>query len=211
MHRSGTSVLAHLLSVLGVNMGERFRPPDAHNPDGYFEDLDFRDLNQEILHAARGTWYQPPDPEAIIEALDVLDQQIAVLVARKNQGLWGFKDPRTCLTIPIIAPVLPRRTLYINLTRNREAVVRSLMRRAALRGYYETQRHWEDLYDTYQARTNAFLLRCRQPYLKLDYTRLLFEPRSVVITLCHLLNIPQENAPIEEATALIRLPEAKDE
>lgn len=210
MHRAGTSVLAHLLSTLGVNMGERFRAPDVHNPDGYFEDLDFRDLNQKILAAANGTWYQPPSADAIIDTVGTLDQDIALLIARKNHGLWGFKDPRTCLTIPVIAPALPRTVRYINLTRNREAVVRSLMKRAALRGYYETQRHWEALYDTYRERTNHFLMRCRQPYMKLDYTRLLFEPRSVVITLCHLLDIPQDTAPVEEATALIRLPEGKD-
>src|SRR5689334_14926006 len=52
MHRSGTSLTASLLSAAGVNMGGNLLPADAHNPDGYFEDVEFLELNRTILQQA---------------------------------------------------------------------------------------------------------------------------------------------------------------
>ena len=41
MHRSGTSLLASLLRILGAPFGERLLPPSRANQPGYFEDVDF--------------------------------------------------------------------------------------------------------------------------------------------------------------------------
>ena len=49
MHRSGTSLTASLLSALGVDLGRELLPPDKNNLRGYFEDIDFLDLQREIL------------------------------------------------------------------------------------------------------------------------------------------------------------------
>src|ERR1700709_755262 len=51
MHRSGTSFLASLLHGCGCLMGETLLPADAHNRPGYFEDLEFLDLNRRMLAA----------------------------------------------------------------------------------------------------------------------------------------------------------------
>ncbi|MGH9363240.1 MAG: hypothetical protein ACRD2T_15120, partial [Thermoanaerobaculia bacterium] len=52
MHASATSLAASLVAGLGVSLGERLLPPDAHNPAGYFEDLDFVELQSRMLQAA---------------------------------------------------------------------------------------------------------------------------------------------------------------
>ena len=46
MHRSGSSVVAGILSFLGVNMGEDLLPPTEHNPKGYYENPAFTYLNK---------------------------------------------------------------------------------------------------------------------------------------------------------------------
>ena len=49
MHRSGTSLVASLLSAIGVDMGQRLLPPDKGNPRGYFEDIDFLEFQRRAL------------------------------------------------------------------------------------------------------------------------------------------------------------------
>ena len=49
MHRSGTSLLASLLSTLSVDMGRNLLGPDAHNVRGYFEDVEFLTLQRRTL------------------------------------------------------------------------------------------------------------------------------------------------------------------
>lgn len=75
--RSGTSTIARLLHTeVGVNMGSRFREPDSANPDGYYEDLDFLEVNTDatLHHEHR---------EALLTQL---------FASRKE--LWGIKEPR---------------------------------------------------------------------------------------------------------------------
>ncbi len=80
--RSGTSLVARLLhNNLGIKMGDRFREPDASNPKGFFEDLDFRDLNQRRLTNKCSNEY--------------FQTQLAYLV-HLRRGDWGIKDPRIC-------------------------------------------------------------------------------------------------------------------
>ena len=52
MHRSGTSLVASVLSMLGVSLGSTLLGADRNNPKGYFEDTDFLRLNREMLAAA---------------------------------------------------------------------------------------------------------------------------------------------------------------
>ena len=51
MHRSGTSMVAKLLSLCGVYLGgeEELMPPDNYNADGYWENLGFVEINNSLL------------------------------------------------------------------------------------------------------------------------------------------------------------------
>ena len=62
MHRSGTSLVARLLSLLGVHLGpdERVLTAGEDNPKGYWEHRSFVDLNDEILARFGGRWDQAP-------------------------------------------------------------------------------------------------------------------------------------------------------
>jgi len=153
-------------------MGQRFREPDQHNPLGYWEDLDWRDMNKAILREAKGSWYDLPSALDVEGAVLALRSQMQSLVDEKLQSpLWGFKDPRTCITIHAIHPYLsnPR---YIFLRRERDDVVASLMCRAELRDYYEPPEHWLRLCEEYDSRAIKFLLKCKAKIYTVCYEQL---------------------------------------
>lgn len=210
MHRSGTSLLAGILHRLGVNMGERFREADEHNPDGYFEDLDWRDLNKLLLAETGGTWYQPPDLESIMTLSEngYLCQEVRNLVEHKLDAngtrLWGFKDPRTCLTIPFLHPFLPN-PAYVTIDRNVSDIVLSLMRRAKTRGYYEEADHWQNLAFTYIRRKTRFLVHCGAPVYKIGYGILTKDTWGNVIGLADFIGVKNRDV-IAYAKELVRYP-----
>ncbi len=114
MHRSGTSYLTSLLHASGLPVAERLMAPDAGNPRGYFEDLDFYELHLRMLHAC--TRNEPGFRDwgwTESEALDRgrLPEFRAAAMAlvrsrRERPGVWGWKDPRTALLLDFWDEVL---------------------------------------------------------------------------------------------------------
>ena len=100
MHRSATSLTAAGLAYAKIDMGSGYRPINDQ-PNGNWEDLDFYALNVKILKKAGGSWHEPPTREKIL-AVNI-DKEIKTLVESKNKKniLWGWKDPRTALTIEL--------------------------------------------------------------------------------------------------------------
>jgi hypothetical protein len=117
MHRSATSLIAGGLHRSGVFMGEKFIPRDSGNPKGYFEDKEFVNLNKYILVKAGGDWCHPPREKRILALRknDWVQGQIRELVKTRNQQhkLWGWKDPRTVLTIRLYLPYLPEHFFFV--------------------------------------------------------------------------------------------------
>jgi predicted nucleic acid-binding Zn-ribbon protein len=115
MHRSGTSLLAQILHRAGICMGGNLMPADAHNLEGYFEDLDIVAIHDRILASLRREWGSvrstlplPDDwlaqPETI-KARDELTEIVRQRLAQHGTG-WGFKDPRTCRLLPLWLGIL---------------------------------------------------------------------------------------------------------
>ena len=105
MHRSGTSMVASLLRRAGLYLGEDadMVPPDRGNPDGYFENRKFIDLNEELLARLGGTYFHPPDfAPGWVEAAEAAlgGEAEAVLRGFAGREPWGWKDPRNSLTLP---------------------------------------------------------------------------------------------------------------
>ena len=61
MHRSGTSMVAGILKLCGVYFGDNLLHPQQENPKGFFEDLEFLEINKEILACSGGSWFEPPN------------------------------------------------------------------------------------------------------------------------------------------------------
>ena len=132
MHRSGTSLLARCLSLLGVELGpaEHLLPATKFNPTGFWEHEAVVKLNDEILASFGGTWRDLPalpDGWERDARLDPLREKAAAILAADFAGRtsWGFKDPRTCITLPFWKPLLPG-PRYILCLRNPADVAHSL-------------------------------------------------------------------------------------
>src|SRR6202008_741542 len=108
MHRSGTSLVANWLYECGLHLGERLLAGSPYNEKGYFEDLDFLDVHEQIFrfnNIAYGGFTPPLD----ISLNDYYESKIKSLVELKNSlnGQWGWKEPRSCLFIDYYKNLIP--------------------------------------------------------------------------------------------------------
>lgn len=117
MHRSITSLVAKGLADNKVYVGDKLMPPNGGNPNGYWEDTDFVKMNNRLLALAGGTWRDVPPEERILALKKGYGSEIKSLIRRKeertkeiffreNERIWGWKDPRTILTIKLYLPYL---------------------------------------------------------------------------------------------------------
>jgi hypothetical protein len=142
MHRSGTSLVARILSESGVFLGA-----DRNSHD---ESWFFRGLNDLVLRAAHAEWDWPlalaplygdeSTCNALGEQLDARVRSREVrgflglrrwLSARSLDGVsepWGWKDPRSTLTLPFLLRLFPSARV-INVYRDGVDVAASLVRR----------------------------------------------------------------------------------
>lgn len=114
MHRSGTSLLARGLIVLGARLGDALMPALACNPRGFFEDEDIQACNRALLQRLGLTWHspQPVVPRDLLALADSPLGADAVRLVRAKCADLGpgavpaFKDPRLCRLMSFWRPVL---------------------------------------------------------------------------------------------------------
>ncbi|HXO22367.1 MAG TPA: glycosyltransferase [Thermoanaerobaculia bacterium] len=107
MHRSGTSLAASCLAAMGVDMGSRLLPADAANPRGYFEDVDFLEIDRRLVREATtaGEAGHPDWGWTESEKLDSgrweagREAARALIATRAGTSRWGWKDPRATLLL----------------------------------------------------------------------------------------------------------------
>ena len=106
MGRSGTSLVANFLQSLGINMGDRVPEADEHNKYGYFEDLDFICLHEQILERHGLDYFANPR-----QPLSLIQEEITaarnLIKAKSIQPKWGWKDPRTAFVLDFWRTELP--------------------------------------------------------------------------------------------------------
>ena len=147
MHRAGTSMVARLLEGCGLDLGgpAHFAPPAPDNRDGYWEDLRFVAMNDRILDRLGGAWDTPPTPASGWEASPELESERreAEALAGGRAEPWGWKDPRTSLTVPFWKRLLPAMKVVVCL-RNPLEVADSLRARG-----YTSERFGLALWERY--------------------------------------------------------------
>jgi hypothetical protein len=202
--RSGTSLAARVLNLLGVDLGpeDRMLPASELNEAGFWEQAPIMELNEAILQAFGGTYGDPPafpagwigDPRAAS-----LRTRMGELLAElfPGDGRWGFKDPRTVDTLPLWQDVVGE-MVYVICARDPYEVAASHQV-----GWpeYDTE-HYVDLW----LRANAAALRetaglRRVVVLHHEW----FEaPETVVRRLQALLHAPVDDDRFRAAVATVR-------
>jgi hypothetical protein len=105
MHRSGTSAVARVLSLLGADLPSNLLRPAADNPKGFWESSDVMTLHEELLAAAGSSWDDwsrlPPEFFDTQVASRFRARLLALLEADFTESrLFVVKDPRMCRLVP---------------------------------------------------------------------------------------------------------------
>lgn len=128
MHRSGTSALVGSLQQRGLFLG-RHSKRNPYNPRGNRENPDVVRLNEDILKHSGGSWRAPP---ATVEWVpDHVEHARGILGEHAGRPLWGFKDPRTLLTLDGWLRLVPDLE-FVGVFRHPARVARSLAGRPKL-------------------------------------------------------------------------------
>lgn len=139
MHRSGTSLTARLVHLLGAYLGEdeNLFPAPPWNESGLWERRDIYLIHERILRSLGTTWDTPyPLPKGWQRstAIEPFRAELSSLVEREfgHRSLWAWKDPRTVLLLPLWRDVLSESGIDLRclcVTRNPLDVARSLSSR----------------------------------------------------------------------------------
>ncbi len=135
MHRSGTSMVSELLDELGLFVGKELQ--DDH------ESTYFLDLNEQLFARVGASWDRPLPVSDFLACEEAVRMSAAALTADlSGRGVrpflgrratlqtfdrpWGWKDPRTVVTLPLWLRLFPDARL-VYLIRNGVDVAKSLM------------------------------------------------------------------------------------
>ena len=129
MHRSGTSLFSQWLSLSGLNLGDDLYGASEFNPYGYYEDCDFIHLHKALLESHQSCVSGHELPLQIGEFSEA-ELEFAKSVLKKKGGnrVWGWKEPRTCLFLPLYRQLIPK-AKYVIVVRNYESIIASLVNR----------------------------------------------------------------------------------
>jgi GT2 family glycosyltransferase len=169
MHRSGTSSVAGLLARMGAWPGEDsalLKGPD--NPRGHYELAELHDACLRRLAAAGGDWKHPP-ASAPAAAVDAFRREAArVLDTLEPRRPWFIKEPRLCLLVRELLPLLTR-PVFVHVVRDPIEVADSLAARDGLERA-EALRLWERYTRAAFAATRGW------PRVLVDYAELMADP-----------------------------------
>jgi hypothetical protein len=150
MGRSGSSLTARVLNLLGAELGpeESLIGSGPQNLKGYWEQRAFFDLNEMLLRALGGDYENPPLLEPGWERspeLAPLKERARELIEDHfgDRPVWAFKDPRFSLTLPFWREIVPRMR-YVICVRNPAEVLDSFA--AYSPGAGTEQVDWLDLW-----------------------------------------------------------------
>ncbi len=184
MHRSGTSTVAGVLHMNKVVMGtyQNFWPrPLKQNPKGFYENYDFRKINDDLLNQSG---YDVKSYIADIPTINIinnLSNRMEKLIQESNSlyPYWGWKDPRTCLTASHWANAINSLGLgdtlkIIFMVRKASSVSRSLNKRNKL-----AFENGMDLWKSYTERALKFCQDYKFPTFYCSFEQLLNNPNKI--------------------------------
>jgi glycosyltransferase involved in cell wall biosynthesis len=111
MHRSGTSALTRIFSLLGADLPKNLMPPNPANTAGYWESQDLMTIHDQVLSSGGSTWddWRAFNPDWFNSpAVGHFKNRILDVLRNDFIGsqLFVIKDPRICRLWPLWRDVL---------------------------------------------------------------------------------------------------------
>ncbi len=143
MHRSGTSLCSHVLSAMGLDMAT-VAHPEPSNEKGHWERWEIVEFHDRILAHFDRTFFGPHHDLELPAAwwadpvVRGIESEICTFLEAKlseSTELFGFKDPRTALFLPMWNRIFGRlklRPYFVLCWRNFASVGESLLKRDKL-------------------------------------------------------------------------------
>jgi lipopolysaccharide biosynthesis protein len=200
MHRSGTSMVARLLNLCGLYLGEETELIGAaeDNSNGFWENVNFVNLNDEIMLRFKGGWDTPPKFrhgwETSRKILPLKHKAEELLQKFNGHKDWGWKDPRNSITLPFWQQLIPNLKVIICL-RNPLDVAHSLSRRG-----YASETFSFYLWQTYNRR----LLDSIHPKNRIitHYDSYFYDAEAELRRLLRFIGIPIEEELLKTACTI---------
>lgn len=135
MHRSGTSCLTGSLQQDNLYLGE-VHEKNPFNLKGNRENQGIVDLNDAVLLANDSSWDNPPTAPIVWNdnqrnRREELIATMSVAASEHQSKYWGFKDPRSLLTLPFWQEGIIDLN-FVGTFRHPLSVAKSLMRRSQM-------------------------------------------------------------------------------
>lgn len=106
-HRSGTSLVAQLLSKAGLFVGDDLIGALPSNPYGHYEDREVVRLHDRILADNGHSWDTATEFIPHIGRRRWAEMRQFTVDRVSRHAMWGFKDPRVCLFLEPWRHLLP--------------------------------------------------------------------------------------------------------
>ncbi|MGC1377555.1 MAG: glycosyltransferase [Anaerolineales bacterium] len=203
MHRSGTSMIARLLNLCGLYLGEEndLMPGALDNPEGFWENVHFVRMNERILSSLKSSWDAPPVEELGSKLPGLLNlyrkDAVEIIKDMNPHAPWGWKDPRNSLIFPFWQRLVPNLKVVVCL-RNPYEVAQSLSKRGSSSDVF-AMRLWHEYYRQ--------LLNAVPPQDRIvtHYDAFFYDAQAELHRLVSFLNLPADHQTIEVACNSVNL------
>ncbi|MBE3607097.1 hypothetical protein CCAL13119_09185, partial [Campylobacter sp. RM13119] len=133
MHRSGTSALTGVLSLLDVYLGSELMKANIANEKGYFENDILYRINEKLLSEINSSWNDVfYNEEKICNIKDTEELKAVIKSEFEYADIFAIKDPRLAFLFPVYKKILEELNINIKIIlpyRNPIEVANSLNKR----------------------------------------------------------------------------------
>ncbi|HLP80012.1 MAG TPA: glycosyltransferase [Acidobacteriota bacterium] len=190
MHRSGTSLCAGILRLLGVDFGQNLMLASPNNEKGYFEHNELYQINEDILKTLNTSWddVKPLEHNWYTKrSIAPFKKKIESVLQKEFNAtqLFGIKDPRISLLLPLYKDILTKMKVQVKIIamyRKDLDVAKSLNARDSL----ELAKGLE-LYDKYNRNIDQY---ASSNSISIYYDDLIQFPKSCIEKIKDKLQIP---------------------